>query len=112
MMYHFMFGLRGGSLVAVTDSEPADCSPPAATSFFSSSCMIKFKLRFARRSGLVTEIAVQECDALLNEVIDHKKVNAKNEYRDYHHRRRSLYFFPGRRGDLAHFSANVVIKRL
>src|ERR1700739_3785777 len=48
MMYHFMFGLRGGSLVVATPSAPEGCSAVAATLFFSSSCMIKFKLQFPR----------------------------------------------------------------
>ncbi len=41
-MYHFMFGLRGASLVAATPSAPDAGSPTVgAASFFSSSCMIK-----------------------------------------------------------------------
>src|SRR5437764_1046741 len=77
MMYHFMFGLRGASLVAATPSVPDGCSPPAAW-FFSSSCMIKFKLRPAL-SGLLPEIAVQKCDAALDHIVDHEKVHTKNE---------------------------------
>ena len=84
-MYHFMFGLRGGSPLAATASALGGCSALAAASFFSSSCMIKLNsgLRF---DLVVPEIAVQERDAPLDHVIDDEKVNAKNEYRDHHNR--------------------------
>src|SRR5678816_796238 len=41
MMYHFMFGLRGGSLVAVASPLGAGFSP-LLVSFFSSSCIVTF----------------------------------------------------------------------
>ena len=56
MMYHFMFGLRGGSPGAATPSAPGGCggcSPPAAASFFSSSCMIKLDSALRVRTYLV-----------------------------------------------------------
>src|SRR5580700_10441271 len=110
MMYHFMFGLRGGSLVAATPSALGGCSPPAAASFFSSSCMIK--LSSSLRFDLVApEIAVQKRNASLNQVIDHPKIDTKNEYRDHNNRSGSAHFFPRRRRDLAHLGAHVVVKR-
>src|SRR6202051_3498641 len=116
MMYHFMFGLRGASPVAVTPSAPEVCSAVAATSFFGSSCMIKFKLRVLRVPSsaivLFPEIAIQLVDAFLNHVVDHKKVHAKNEDRNYHNPGSGLLFFPLGRGDLAHFLAHFVVKRL
>jgi hypothetical protein len=50
-MYHFMFGLRGGSLVAAAPSALAACSAPAAPAAFfsSSSCMIKLNSELAAR---------------------------------------------------------------
>src|ERR1700686_1978646 len=98
MMYHFMFGLRGGSPVAVTPSAPEVCSAVAATSFFGSSCMIKFKLRVLRvpssAVALFSEIAIQLVDTFLNHAVDHKKVHAKDEDCDYDHGRGGLHFFP------------------
>src|SRR6267154_2182413 len=111
MMYHFMFGLRGGSLVVAMPSAPEACSPVAATSFFSSSCMIKFRLR-SRAFCLLSEIAIHLVDALLNHVIDDEEVHAKNENRDYDYCRGGLHFFPRRRGNLAHLGAHIAIKRL
>src|SRR5712671_1112873 len=111
MMYHFMFGLRGGSLVTATPSAPGACSPGEATSFFSSFCMIKFRLRCCAFC-LLSKIAVHLVDALLNHVVDNEEVHAKDEDRDYNHCRCGLHFFPRRRRDLAHLSAHVVIKRL
>src|SRR5580693_4313470 len=50
MMYHFMFGLRGGSLVTATPSAPDGCSAAEPASFFSSSCMIKLDSSLHHRS--------------------------------------------------------------
>src|SRR5258706_2848593 len=111
MMYHFMFGLRGGSLVTATPSVPGACSTPAAASFFSSSCMIKFKLRPAR-SGLLPKIAIQKCDAPLDHIVRNEKEDAKDEYCNHHNRGGGAYFFPRWRGDLAHLGTHVVVKRL
>src|SRR5258708_5669874 len=110
-MYHFMFGLRGGSLLTATPSAPGVCSPGEAASFFSSSCMIKFKLRSCAFC-LLSKIAVHLVDAFLNHVIDDEEVHAKDENRDYNHCRGGLHFFPRRSGDLAHLGAQIVIKRL
>src|SRR5580693_3600313 len=110
MMYHFMFGLRGGSLVAATPSALGGCSPPAAASFFSSSCMIK--LSSSLRFDLVApKIAVQKRNTSLNKVIDHPKIDAKNKYRDHDNCSGSAHFLPRRRRDLAHLRAHVVVKR-
>src|SRR5580698_11020362 len=110
MMYHFMFGLRGGSLVTATPSALGGCSLPAAASFFSSSCMIK--LSSSLLFDLVApEIAVQKRNAPLNHVVDHPKVDAKNKYRHYDNRSGSAHFLPRRRRDLAHLGAHVVVKR-
>src|SRR5271155_611214 len=110
MMYHFIFGLRGGSLVAVTPSALGGCSLPAAASFFSSSCMIK--LNSSLLFDLVApEIAVQKRNASLNQVIDHPKVDAENKYRHYDNCGGGAHFLPRRRRDLAHLGAHVVVKR-
>src|SRR5580692_7047849 len=111
MMYHFMFGLRGGSLVTATPSALGGCSPPAAASFFSSSCMIK--LSSSLLFDLVApEIAVQKRNASLNQVVDHPKVDAENKYCDHNNCGGSAHFLPRRRGNLAHLGAHVVVKRL
>src|SRR6202050_4081112 len=119
MMYHFMLGLRGGSLVAATPSAPDSCSPPAPASFFSSSCMIKLNsgLLFSfKLSGLLSsvapEIAVQKRDAPLDHIVDDEKINAENKHRDHHHRGGAAHFLPRGRCDLAHLGAHVVVKRL
>src|SRR5580693_7353024 len=109
MMYHFMFGLRGGSLVVATPSALGDCSPPVAASFFSSSCMIKLSSSLPL-DLVVPEIAIQESDGPLNHVINNEKVNSKNEYRNHNHRSSGAHFFKRRRRDLAHLRAHVVIK--
>src|ERR1700680_3788063 len=44
MMYHFMFGLRGGSVGAAAPSAAGACGSPAVlvtTSFFSWSCIVR-----------------------------------------------------------------------
>src|SRR6266568_887685 len=104
MMYHFMFGLRGGSAVAAAPSAPAVCGSPVlvAISFFSSSCICgcffsasRF-LYFAalgcnliRNSGSMTfESVEQSRDAMLNNEIDHGEVQRKNENCDHDHRGR------------------------
>src|ERR1019366_2091425 len=112
MMYHFMFGLRGGSLVAVTPSALGGCSPLAAVSFFSSSCMIKLNSGPRVSVLMAPEIAIQKRDAPLNHVIDDEKIHSENEYGDHHHRGRAAHFLPRRRGDLPHLGAHVVVKRL
>src|SRR5579872_6822599 len=109
MMYHFIFGLRGASAVTAAPSPAGGASPPAPASFFSSSCMIKLN---SVALSLVTEIAIQKTDALLNQVIDNKKINAKNKYRDHDHRGCGLHLFPRGRRHFAHFGAHVVVKRL
>src|SRR5580698_8014838 len=111
MMYHFIFGLRGGSLVAATPSALGGCSPPAAASFFSSSCMIKLSSSLPF-DLVVPEIAIQESDAPLNHVIDDEEIHAENEYRNHNYCGSGAHFFKRRRGDLAHLRAHVVIKRL
>src|SRR5271155_1622019 len=107
MMYHFIFGLRCGSLVAATPSAPGVCSPAAPASFFSSSCMIKVKLHPALVASMAPEIAVQECDAPLDHVVDDEKVHAENEYRNHDNRSGGSHFFPRWCRDLAHLSAHV-----
>src|SRR5258707_11188820 len=110
MMYHFMFGLRGGWLLTATPSVPGVCSPGEAASFFSSSCMIKFRLR-SRALCLLSKIAVHLVDALLNHVIDNEEVHAKDEDRDYSHCRDVVQVFARGRGDFARFGVHVVINQ-
>src|ERR1022692_529068 len=112
MMYHFMFGLRSGSAVVVTPSAPGNCSPLAAASFFSSSCMIKLNSGLRSIASMASEIAIQEGNAPLDHVIDDEEIDAKNEYRDHYNRGGGPHFRPRRRRDLAHFGAHVVVKRL
>src|SRR5258706_7485198 len=109
MMYHFMFGLRGGSLVTATPSVPGACSTPAAASFFSSSCMIKFKLRPAR-SGLLPKIAVQKCNAPLDHVVRNEKEDAKDEYRNHHNGGGGAYLLSRRRTDCSQLRTHVAVK--
>src|SRR5271156_1984635 len=111
MMYHFIFGLRGGSLLVATPSAPGVCSPAEPASFFSSSCMIKVKLHPAGVASMAAEIAVQECDAPLDHAVDDEKVHSENEYRDHDDSSGRTHFFPRWRGDLAHLGAHVVVKR-
>src|SRR5580692_3731439 len=116
MMYHFMFGFLGGSPLAATPSTPGgggSCSPPAAASFFSSSGIWGASSRPAFRLKLVNpEIVEQRGYAVLNDEINHSKVQRENEDRDHDHRGRGANFFPRRRGDLTHFAAYVVVERL
>src|SRR5580700_7341236 len=111
MMYHFMFGLRGGSPVAATPSAPGNCSPPTAASFFSSSCMIKLNsgcrsiARLGALLGLL-EIAIQSADSFGDHSVNDVKIHSKNGHRDHHHRGGSLHFLPRRRGYLAHLGAH------
>src|SRR5579862_5090788 len=113
MMYHFMLGLRGASPAAVPSALGCGvCGSKlvlAPASFFSSSCMIK--LNSGTASCLVAERGIQKTYRLLNHVIDHKKVEAENKYRDHNDGGRGLHFFPRRGCDFARFSAHVVIER-
>src|SRR5271156_2551839 len=110
MMYHFIFGLRGGSVDAATPSVLGGCSLLAAASFFSSSCMIKLSSSLLF-DLVVPKIAVQKRNASLDQVIDHPKVDAKKKYRDHDNCGGSAHFLPRRRRDLAHLGAHVVVKR-
>src|SRR5271169_6436633 len=112
MMYHFMFGLRGASALVAAASALGGCSTLGAASFFSSSCMIKLSSGLRVPDLVGPEIAIQECDASLDHVINDEKIHSKNKYRNHHNRGGGAHFFPRRSRDLAHLRAHVVVKRL
>src|SRR5579859_4315422 len=120
MMYHFMFGLRGASPLAAAPSRAGGCggcSPPVA-SFFSSSAIRdasfwpanSFAFALTDSKSVRFEIIEQVRHAVLNEVINHRKVHGEDEDGDDHHGGRGLHFFPSGRGHLAHFGAHVVVE--
>src|SRR3977135_1674733 len=100
MMYHFIFGLRGASAVAVPSAPAACCSPVAVTaSFFSSSCIGCFFVEIPYVLPLESvplEVIEQETNPRLNDLVDDEKVHSENENGDDHHRRRGADFLPGR----------------
>src|SRR5579872_2725232 len=122
MMYHFMFGLRGASVAVVAPSAGAACpaSAPAVDSFFSSSCIVNISSRPARviRAGfsrlvlMSPEEVKQGRHALLDEEINHPKIEREDCDRNNDNGGRRAHFFPRRRGDLAHFRAHVGVERL
>src|SRR6267142_2383618 len=115
MMYHFMFGLCGTSAVAAA---PSAWGSPAAASCFAScvwSCILKcfFPPSVSGNEFLMTlEIVEHVRNAVLNEIVDHSKVQREQEYRDDNHRGRGLNFLERRRGHLAHLGTHVVVKSL
>src|ERR1700730_9225804 len=117
MMYHFMFGLRGASAVAVDPSAVGGCcslSPLAPASCFSSSGIGCFFVNPASAilESVALEIVEQETDPRLNELVDDEKVHCENENSNDHDRGRGAHFLPGRRGHLAHLGAHVVVEDL
>src|SRR5579863_3432104 len=100
MMYHFMFGLRGASAVAVAPPAAGACCPPSAlgpAQFFSSSCIWVLLFLSAlcliclfRLLRLMLERVEQRRDDVLDEIIDHGEVERKNEDGDDDYRRRGL----------------------
>src|SRR5271166_5215039 len=126
MMYHFMLGFLGASAVTAAPSAPAVCGSPAvvvAASFFSSSCimgasaLIKFCGRVgnqfcksANPDSVNLEIVEQRGHAVLNEIVDHGKVQRENENRDHNDCGRGPDFLPRRGSDFAHFGAYVVVE--
>src|ERR1700682_2163051 len=101
MMYHFMFGLRGGSVVAAAPSAAGACGSPAVlvtTSSFSWSCIDKMLLpgppvsgatRSSAISLVILEKTKQSGHAVLNDEIDHGKVQRENEDGNHDHCGRS-----------------------
>src|ERR1700741_672852 len=120
MMYHFMFGLRGVSVVVAAPSAAAVCDSPAvlvAASFFSSSCIMDvfpasrwFTYRSRAISSAALEKIKQSRHAVLNDEVDHEKVERENGNRDHHHRGRGPNFLPRGGSHFAHFGAHVVIE--
>src|SRR5271167_1175008 len=49
---------------------------------------------------------------MLNDEVNHGKVQRENENRDHNHRGRGPNFLPRWRGYFAHFAAHVVVERL
>jgi hypothetical protein len=60
---------------------------------------------------MTLEKVKQGRDAVLNDKVDHEKVQRKNGNRDYDHGGRGSHFFPRGRGHFAHFGAHVVVER-
>src|SRR5882672_221112 len=111
MMYHFIFGFFGGSAAA---SAPAGCvsSPvavPAALWFFSSSCIVN---DFFRSPLLAREIMEQAVETAADRQIHDPEIKGKQEHCDDDNGRRGLHFFAGRRTDLPHLRAHIVVKTL
>src|SRR3954469_20091193 len=116
MMYHFMFGLRGASAVAVAPSAAGwgEVSPPVCASFFSSSGIFGYFFSasvLARFCDLANpEIAKQRGHAFVDNEIDDPEVRGDNQHRDNDHGGRAPHFLPTGRGHLAHFGAHVVVE--
>src|SRR5215467_11598507 len=79
IMYHFMLGLRGFSATAAAVS---DCGAPASVvaSVLVSSCIVNPNLAFR-------EVLDQIGNTTAKRVVDHPKIERKNEDRDDHNRR-------------------------
>src|SRR5216684_1676242 len=100
MMYHFIFGLRGGSAAGIASDGGGCCplSPPAALSFFSSS-VIESRLSFALMARQILEHPFQ---SVLNHQVRQEEKQPEQKHGDDHHRRRSLDFLARRSSDLLH----------
>src|SRR6202140_5640636 len=120
MMYHFIFGLRGGSVVVAAASAAAACGSPAAlvaTSFFSWSCIYGcfpgqplVKYCSCAISSAALEKIKQSRHAMLNDEDDLEKIQRENGNRAHHHRGRGPNFLPRGGGHFAHLGAHVVIE--
>src|SRR5882672_2853097 len=112
MMYHFMFGFLGGSGATAATSAAGVSAPLSTASFFSSSCIACRKTQTSFPALPMAEVAEHPVNSLTNQVVHRPEVNRENEHGDNDYRGRGPYLFEGRRGDLLHFGAEVVIKRL
>jgi hypothetical protein len=109
-MYHFMFGLRGASAVALPSALGGGVSGlPDPLSFLSSSNILRGKLVSFPRSAM-RQVLEQVIDGAADGVIDDPEIKPKqkNSYDD--HGRGGTHLFEGRRGDLLHLRPNIAIK--
>src|SRR5579872_1037442 len=120
MMYHFMFGFFGASMLAVPSAAAAWGSLVAlvATSFFSSSCIFKLLLpspdsrRSRLRFPLVNPEITEHCrNGVLDDEVDDPEVQREDEYRNDDDGSRRANFFQRRCRHLAHLRAHFVIER-
>src|SRR5271157_3557293 len=110
MMYHFIFGLRGGSAAGSTaGSTPAGCvaSAVGAAVWFFSSSDIESLLSFALMARQIVEHPFQ---AVLDCEVRQEKKQPEQKHGDDHHRRRPLDFLARRSGDLLHLSAHIAVE--
>src|ERR1700740_748278 len=113
MMYHFMLGLRGASGAPLPGALPAPNASAWPPAFFSSSAIGCFISRtFSPRRSAVPEGTEHEVDAPSDHKIHQPEVEAENEHRDDTHDGVGLHLFQGRRGDLLHLRAHVVVEGL
>src|SRR5579863_6795513 len=114
MMYHFMFGLRGASAVAVAPSA-AGCalpSPPLGVSFFSSSIGLLLIRCFRPLVSVSLEIIEQRRHAVKDDVVHDPEIERENKDRDHDHGGGGANFLPTGRRDLAGLGAHVVVESL
>src|ERR1700741_1995622 len=111
MMYHFMFGLRGASVVVVAPSATGwGVDSPPVGSFF---CSSNIGVAFSRCCRLMSpEESEQGIYAAVNDEVDDPEVRGENEDGDDNDRRRASNFLPTGRRHLAHLGAHVVVEGL
>src|SRR5215470_520637 len=81
MMYHFMFGLRGASVVTAAPSVVDGCASaaPVSDSFFSSSTIWCFLNSRVQTRLVSLEVIEQLLHAVLNKVVNDGEVQCKDE---------------------------------
>src|SRR5437763_2238654 len=104
MMYHFMLGLRGFSAIAAALSWAAGEPASVSLVFFCSSCIVETKPLPRKRPE-------EQIHASSDNIIDHEKIHTKEEHSHDHDRSCGLHLFAGRRSDLAHLCADVVVEK-
>src|SRR5713226_1278814 len=117
MMYHFMFGLRGGSAAeagsAFLTSAPTGSSALASmVPFFSSSCIRCFAFRFLPTALVAGRSTEQPVDAVSQYVIHHRKIDPEEKDGDDDYGCGGAHFLERRRGHLLHLGAHVVVESL
>src|ERR1051325_7602755 len=90
MMYHFMFGLRGGSMPCGTAA--AACSAASEFRFFVSSSIVFDKIAPICRLA-VREVAQDLVNAPPDNGVHNPEVGSEQENGDYHHPGRRLHLF-------------------
>src|SRR6476659_6197680 len=109
MMYHFMFGLRGGSMPCGTAA--AASSAASEFRFFVSSSIVFGKIAPICRLA-VREVAQDLVNAPPDNGVHNPEVGSEQENGDYHHPGRRLHLFQRRGSDLLHLRAHVLVEAL